>query len=100
MTIMGKHEIYLWENLVGSFLYTNFWVPNPLPPSEHWVGLIVKGLAVMRTSQFSSGTEGCPDGMAEGYVAEAPGSSKHMGCRLIICGIPRGGRWRPHGVHW
>ena len=31
-TISGKNEIYRWENLIGPFLDTHFWVPTPPPP--------------------------------------------------------------------
>ena len=31
-TIMGTNEIHHWEFWSGHFSYTNFWVPDPLPP--------------------------------------------------------------------
>ena len=42
----------------------------------------------MGNSQFSSGTEGCPGSMAEGFVAEARRSSKHIGCRPSSMACP------------
>ena len=35
VTLAGKNEIYLWENVVpGRFGYTNFWALDP-PPSSN-----------------------------------------------------------------
>ena len=42
----------------------------------------------MGTSQFSSGAEGCPDGMAEKFVAEAKRSSKLLGSRSSSVAFP------------
>ena len=51
----------------------------------------------MGTSQFSSGTEGYPNGMAEWFVAEARSSFKHMGCRsfVVFPEVATGAQWGP-----